>query len=245
MISQSFFRNIVPITVDVADQLPATIGSQGKGQYTTVTERIACTIIIGNNAIDLDRVYSSPQSSTFILDENALWRQHRIVVDTENQELVWTSTGARETLYLRGKDTRFWARVFLVVQDASVDELEGETTLGQDDLTIAQADLVATAANDNDHCILEPQASKAFVNTTNAKLIWAARLNVSADGLRSISKAIIASDLTRPNDEERRLIDADIPRLQSINRRVPASKTSTRVLNAAARVPPSPFATWL
>ena len=209
---------------DAYQPMTTSIGGQGKGHTTAVHGRTSLPLAFehGHRFPDqgLSDVYDSPMSRKMILDQNTLYYTHGIKVDLTLKALVF-SDGSTEPLYHRG-DNRLWARVFLPVMDttcAADPSLGIETTYGDPDKQGLEANSVSI-----DCAALELEASVASISTSATLLLLAARYNVSAQGLTNMTRCVDGMPEIKACPETRRLIDADVHRRASIQKRASAPK---------------------
>ena len=114
---------------DEVTPVSARVGGQGKGQFTSVSQRYSCSPFFENGEqATLDRVYDSPESSKFLINENVLCSKLGIVCDTEKQQLRWIKSGKTQALYTRGADPRFWMWLFFPVKNDSIQAVAQEST---------------------------------------------------------------------------------------------------------------------
>lgn len=216
------------------------VNGQGKGQATASTTKLSMPIVFENSErIALDEVYDSPDSRKFLIDENDLYNTHGIWVDTPKEQLCFPS-GSTVPLYTRG-DHRFWACIWVPVQNTSVPPAKDAIEEPFDSL--ARQGLEANVAEpevDELECAAAESPERAKPNrrqprlgacaaslaTTCVMLLLAARLGVGSVGLVAMRNVTDGMPDVRPTLEERRLIDADVHRRASVQRRHAADKIS-------------------
>ena len=202
--------------------IKASIGSQGKGQSTTCTGKCKLTLTFetGKQLPPIE-AHDSPSSRKCLIDQNSLWYNHRIKVNLDTRKLEFKD-GTTVDLHHRG-DNRLWVRTFMAITDDTVECAQNtiETTFGD-------AKMLGLDANSADACtdIFELDANPASVLTCATLLLAAARLGCSAQGLQNVSKCVENFPAVNPDVETRRLIDADVHRRASIQKRAAAPQAN-------------------
>ena len=194
-----------------------SIGGQGKGQATQIAGKMDTAPFVfetGKHAA-LEEVYDSPGSRKFLLDEVALYKQMGARVNLDTNKLEFKDGSEPVPLYQRG-DHRNWIRIFIPVANESVPCTGVETTFHDKSMSGLDAN---SADATPDHAL---DANVASIATTSALLLMAARFNVSAKGLEGVTNGIDGMAAPKMDVETRRLIDADVHRRASIQKRAAA-----------------------
>ena len=202
-----------------------------KGAAATIKHTLDVTVKIpGGDDMRFERFYDSTEHSGKILvNENALYAEHRAHVDTPSEELIMRS-GKRVKLHKLPGDERFYLRMFFPIRNedvpAQVHEVEidpelfdGLMSMSDDEVTSA----VHTHTLDAQEICLVPDST---VNVK--KLVMAARMNVNARGYARALKAVdgLPEQMSTLSKEEARLVDADRYRRAAVMKQVPARKRS-------------------